>query len=183
MASLIARFQALFRSREQQAGATTIAPAVRSPMSAFAVDGTRRSIVNDCRLMCRDDPRAKGVLQTLARDVTKGGFELHVEGPRAEEALAVASAMLERLKVYRRMEFWTYASLRDGDSFLEIGADATGLLQQVERKPTLEMYRWTDERDQFYDPMRAFFWTDKAWIGAPPSDALFFAEWQIEYQC
>lgn len=180
---LIDRFQALFRPREkEEKPATLVQPPARPStlMAKFSVDRDRRSKVDDVRKMYGEDSRARGSIQTLARDATKGGFELRVEGPRAEEAQAIAEELISRLSLFSRLDDWTRLTLRDGDSFLEVAADRQGLIVHVSRKPTLEMHRWSDEFDQFHDVGRAFYWTDKMWPGdVPPSDATFFAEWQI----
>jgi hypothetical protein len=130
--------------------------------------------------MYADDPRVRTIIQTLARNATKNGFELNVEGPRSAEALTIANEMLDRLDVWTRLDDWMRLTLRDGDSFLEVGATAAGDIVHVSRKPTLEMFRWSNERNEFVDPSRAFYWTDQLWTGdIPPATATFFAEWQI----
>lgn len=181
---LIERFQALFRARQLQEQPVTLVkePARLTTLATrFGTENDRRSIVADSRKMYDEDPRVRTIVQTLARDVTKNGFELVVEGRRAPEAKAIANEMFDRIDVWSRLNDWVRLSLRDGDSFLEIGATASGDIVHVSRKPTLEMFRWTDTRNEFVDPARAFYWTDQAWaIGdTPPMGAVFFAEWQM----
>lgn len=181
---LIDRFQNLFRPRSpaQAEPVTQVAPPPRPSalLQLFAAERDRRSIVNDCRLMYDEDPRAKGVIGTLARDAVKGGFELRVEGKRAREAKAIADDLLKRIDFWTRIDDWVRLGVRDGDLFLELGCNTLGDIVEVSRKPTLELYRWSDEFDQFLDPMRAYFWTDLYWQGLePPQNAAFFAEWQI----
>ena len=132
--------------------------------------------------MADEDTRAEGVLKAVAKDAIKDGFELQVEGPRADEAKAIADDLLERVGFWGRVDDWVRLTLQDGDSFLELGATSAGDIVQVSRKPTLEMHRWSDEFDQFYDTARAFWWADIMFGGAtlePPAGATFFAEWQI----
>lgn len=180
---LIDRFQALFRPREKQVQPATLAAPPMRPSSLvqrFSAERDRRSIIEDARRMVREDPRARGIIQTVARDAVKNGFELTVEGPRAREAQRIGRDLLDRLDFWTRIDDWVRLTLRDGDSFLEVAANRSGDIVHVSRKPTLEMHRWTDEQDEFFDPARAFFWTDKLWLGqTPPTDATFFAEWQI----
>ena len=182
---LIDRFQAMFRPRQQTTDLpvtmVTPPPRVSTLMQMFAAERDRRSIVNDCRLMYDEDPRTQGVINTLARDAAKGGFELRVEGQRAEEAKIIADELLDRIEFWERVDDWARFALRDGDLFLEIACNTQGDIVNVSRKPTLEIYRWTDEFDRFIDPVRAFFWADLYWQEAmePPQDATFFAEWQI----
>lgn len=180
---LIDRFQALFRPRDKQENPVTlVTEPVRatSLVSRFSAERDRRSIVDDSRRMYDDDPRARVIIQTLAKDATKNGFELNVEGPRSAEALAMANEMLERIDFHSRVDDWVRLTLRDGDSFLEVGCNGAGDIVHVSRKPTLEMFRWSDERNEFIDPAKAFYWTDQIWTSAtPPATATFFAEWQM----
>lgn len=184
MAGLIERFQALFRPREKQEQvATLVAEPVRlaSLTSRFAVDNDRRSMVADSRRMYDEDPRVEGIINTLASDATKNGFELVVEGPRSDEALAAGNELFERIELFGRIDDWVRQTLKDGDSFLEVGANARGDIVHISRKPTLEMFRWSNSRNQFIDPTRAFYWTDQLFTASdgPPANAAFFAEWQM----
>ncbi|HXF64936.1 MAG TPA: hypothetical protein VNK95_25135 [Caldilineaceae bacterium] len=180
---LIDRFQALFRPRDRQTQpATLMTPPIRpwSLAARFNVERDRRAMVEDARRMYDEDPRARAIIQTLARDTVKNGFELHVEGPRAREATAIATDLLERVDFWSRIDDWVRLTLRDGDSFLEVAANPKGDIVHVSRKPALEMHVWADEFGQFIDPARAYFWTDALWVSdTPPGDAVFFAEWQI----
>lgn len=152
-------------------------------LRTFSAEAGRRAAIEDCRRMYDEDPRAQGVVDTLAVDSVKGGFELKVEGPRAKDAQRIASDMLTRVGFWEQGEEWVRETLNDGDSFLELGANSVGDIVQVTRKPTLEMHRWTNEFDQFRDPSRAFFWTDLYYDTyldlQPPTEAVYFAEWQI----
>lgn len=182
---LIDRFQNLFRPRNQaETPVTLVTPPVRpsSLMARFAVDNTRRGIVLESRAMYEDDPRVDGVIKTLARDAMKDGFDLDIDGPRADEAQTIADELIQRLDLHNRVDDWTRLTARDGDSFLEVATNGAGDIVHVSRKPTLEMFRWSDDFDMFYDPMRAFYWVDNL-IGnasdGPPPGAVTFAEWQI----
>lgn len=186
---LIDRFQNIFKRNEPAPTASTVtavAPPYRpSALSRLMAEETdRRTLVRECMAMYRNDTRAREILQAVARDATRGGFELVVEGPRAVEAKAIATDMLERVDFWKLIEPWVRLSLRDGDSFLELVADSAGDLVDVSRKPTLEMHRLSDEFDTFKDPAKAFAWSDALWggwtvEGAPPPGAVTFAEWQI----
>jgi hypothetical protein len=180
---LIERFQALFRARQPQEQPVTLVtePARVATLAArFSVENDRRSMVMDSRTMYDADPRVRTIIQTLARDVTKNGFELTVEGARSAEALAIANELFDRLDVWSRLDDWVRLTLRDGDGFFEVGATGTGDIVHVSRKPTLEMFRWSNERDEFIEPSRAFYWTDQPVAGdTPPAGAVYFAEWQM----
>lgn len=187
MPSLIDRFQNLFRpSRQEVTVATSPLPPPRPSalMQVFSGESSRRAIVQDCRTMYDEDTRAHGVIDALAKDATRGGFDLVVDGPRAEEAKRIADEMLERVGVWERIDDWVRLTLRDGDTYLELGAAGNGDIVEVTRKPTLEMVRMSDEFDHITNPAVAFVWTDKIFVGladtvALPPGAVAFAEWQI----
>ena len=184
----IERFQSLFKRQEQAAPAVTQMPAPVRPTAMatmFQTEADRRSIVADCRQMYKDDTRARGVLKALSTDATRAGFELVVEGPRAEQAKSAALDMLKRVQLPLRLDDWVRLTLRDGDSFFEVAAAANGLIMDVSRKPTLEMVRRSDDFDQFFDPAAAFAWADNVLLSVDvltnqlPAGATVFAEWQI----
>jgi hypothetical protein len=185
MPSLIDRFTALFRRSEPET-ATTADERVpsRAPSDAlarFKTESGRKSVVQDCRRMYDEDPRAKGVIHTLARDVTMGGFQVQVTGGiNRERAQRVADDLLSRLDLVSRLDDWLRLTLRDGDTFLEIGVDEEGLIRNVTRKPTLQTRRNSDPFDRFADPARAYWLADEVWLGhEPPDNVLWFASWQI----
>lgn len=183
MADLIAMFQALFKPRETQLNpVTTVQPPLRTSamQRMFSAENGRRAMITDCQRMYDEDTRPQGIIKMLARDTVKAGFELRVSGPKAKEAQKIAEDLLKRLKVMKRLEQWVNRTLRDGDSFFEIATNAQGIIVEISRKPTLELHRWSDDFDTFYNPAQAFFWTDQAWNGInPPANAVYFAEWQI----
>jgi len=178
---------ALRRLRPQEQEKTTSAE-VRRPvrptagLARFRADTERRQIVQTCQRMYRTDTRAKKMLRTLARDVVKGGFVVKVEGDGEVErrAAEIAQALQKRLDVEARLDDWVRLTMRDGDSFLEVGINERMEIAEVTRKPALQMHRNSDEADRFPDPTRAFWWADEIWTGqAPPRDAVWFAEWQV----
>lgn len=186
---LIDRFQALWRrgqSAPTVAATTQVPPPPRSSALARLISDEmdRRTVVAECTAMYRGDPRARGIIRTLTTDAVRGGFELVVEGPRADEAKAIADAMFERVHFWKLVSEWVRLTLRDGDTFLEVVADGAGNLVGVSRKPALEMQRLSDEFDQFTDSSRAYAWSDSMWSAwmpgqALPPGAVTFAEWQI----
>ena len=181
MPTILDRISALWQ-RRQPPPVVTEQPANPQAVGAvtFTTQRDRRNRVTDCRDMAAEDPRAKQSIATLARDATKGGFTTQVSGPRAAQAQAAADALLTRLDIFTRLDDWARLTLRDGDTFLELGVAANGEIVQVTRKPTLEMYRFSDDYDRFYDPAAAFYWTDRpTGTNVPPTDATWFAEWQI----
>ncbi len=183
MPSIIDRLQALFRPREKQEQPVTLVSSPVRPSSligSFSAERSRRTVIEEARAMYEEDPRCDGVIGTLARDAVKNGFSLNIEGPRADEAQDLADALLTQLDLTNRIDDWGRLTLRDGDTFLEVAANAQGRIVHASRKPTMEMHRWSDSFDQFKDPARAFFWTDSYLLDSqPPKDATFFAEWQI----
>jgi hypothetical protein len=186
MGKLIDRFTALFR-REAPEQVTTTSdemPRPSRPMAAmnrFQAERGRQAVVKISRKMYAEDPRARASMATVARDATRGGFQVQVtEGAEADRAQEIAGDLATRLKLFGRLDDWTRLAFRDGDSFLEVSVDEEGLVQAVTRKPTLEMVRNSNRQDRFEDPRRAFWWADQMWAGqAAPRDAVWFAAWQI----
>jgi hypothetical protein len=148
----------------------------------------RGAIIKACRTMYDDDPRAEGVIGTLARDIVRGGCSVAVAAPAAAgggraqtlRAQEVADALIQRLGLNQRLDDWMRLTLRDGDSFLELSVDGEMQIADVTRKPTLEVRRNSDAKDRFPNPAKAFWQGDTWWMGAePPADATWFAEWQM----
>lgn len=168
------------RTRIEQA-TTNMVEIPASPYNInWNVSYDRRSLIIDSRAMVADDPRAKTILKTLARDIMKGGFNISITGPRAEEALDILNSLIERLQLTSLLTKYLRLTFKDGDSFLEVGVDETGLIQELSRKPTLEMYRNSDVHDTFPDPTKAYYWTDSPYItDQPGANVIWFEEWRI----
>jgi hypothetical protein len=149
-------------------------------LDRFMVHHDRRSVVNLCREMYDNYPPAEGSMSTLARDVAKGGFTVTVtKAADIDLAQSAADDLVKRLNIFTRLDDWMRLTLRDGDTFLENSIDADRIIQQVTRKPTLEMHRNSNKVDRFDDPRRAYWWSDQFWDAAPGSEAVWFADWQI----
>ncbi len=156
------------------------APITRSGQSLaarFTAENDRVSRVRLAREMYDTDTRYEGIVNALARDATKGGFKVEVEGN--EEAQAIADGLMTRLKLTTRLDDWVRLSLRDGDSFYELGVTAERDIALATRKPTLHMRRNSDKADRFPDPKMAYWYTDETYMMQPGPEALWFAEWQI----
>lgn len=187
MPSLIDHFTNLItRLRPAQPKTTSdeIRPAsissAASIIKLFQVEQDRRSIVSDCRQMYDLDTRAEGVIATLARDAIKGGFTVNVKkGNNTKKAQTIATDLMTHLNLITRLDDWVRLTLRDGDSFLELSVDKSGLIQQVTRKPTLQIHRNSNNIDRFTDPTQAYWLGDEAWLFQPGPDAIWFADWQI----
>jgi hypothetical protein len=171
------------------AAATTEAPPQRSAtpevVTRLQVEHDRRTVVSECREMYRSDPRAEGVVDSVARDAVKGGFRLKVSGAtggaaQARRAQEAAEAMLARLRLAERLDDYLRLTLRDGDSFLEVVVSEAREIVALSRKPALEMHRHSDRFDRFPDPRRAYWWSDAPWSAATPArDAVWLADWQV----
>ncbi len=183
---LINRFTTFLRRGQPVVRTTSreVSPPPRptTELRRFQVEQDRRSIIEVCRRMVDEDPRAEGVLDALARDACRGGFQVKVtRGPGAAQARAVAADLIERLGLHELITNWVKLSQKDGDSFLEVSVDEQGDIVEVTRKPTLQMHRNSDDQDRFPDPTRAYWWADELWAGQQeaPRDATWFAAWQI----
>jgi hypothetical protein len=165
----------------QETPVTVVTPPQRpsSLVGRFSAERGRRSMVEEARAMYEEDARIDGSIATMARDAVHTGFDLNITGPRAEEAQEIADDLFKRIDFFGRVDDWTRLTARDGDTFLELGANASGQIVEITRKPSLEMRRNSDEFDRFPDPLRAFYWTDKADTGEAGPGTVYFAEWQI----
>jgi len=191
MAGLTARFNSFFRRRpaEDSPRRTTTDELPSSPPRTGLVDldqrfraqDDRRSLIEDCRRMRREDTRASGVIATVARDAVRGGLQVQVaDGPDAQRAQESADALFTRLKLNHRLDDWIRLAFDDGDIFLEHSVDEDAQIALVTRKPTLEFNRASDRTDRFADPTRAYWWGE-SWTGDPPKDAVWFAQWQVTH--
>ena len=180
--AILDRFTKLFRTAQQPVA--VINPpqeptSFASLAQEFSVSRDRGAKIRDCRQMVEDDPRPEVAINTLARDVTKGGFEIQITGGRSAEATTAIQDMIDRLDLFAVIDDWIRLTLRDGDLFLEVGLAADGTIALLTVKPTIGMYRNSNSFDQFTQPERAFFYTDKPFYAEPPADAIWFADWQI----
>ena len=145
-------------------------------VAAFEIERERDGMVKECREMYLNDPRAKQIIQTVARDAVSGGFQIEVED---EKALEEGEAMRDRLNLNGKLDDYLRLTFRDGDSFLELGVDRNLNIAKLSRKPTMLMRRASNEQDEFSDPSQAFWLANNNWTMQAPPDALWFAEWQI----
>jgi len=144
-------------------------------MARYQVEQERVAWVKRARTEYDEDPRASDIIDTLARDAVKNGFQLEVNNPRAA---AIIDSLRTRLKLDMRLDDWGRLTFRDGDSFLELGVTADGEIALVTRKPTLGMHRNSDSSDRFVDP-RLAYWYGDAYQLSPNKETLWFADWQI----
>lgn len=174
--------------RRSQSVVSTTSAEVRPPprptaeLRRFQVEQDRRSIIEICRRMVDEDTRPEGVIGTIARDASRGGFQVKVtRAPGVAQARQIAADLIERLGLHELIADWVRLTLKDGDSFLEVSVDANGDIVGVSRKPTLQMHRNSDDQDRFPDPTHAYWWADEIWTGqqVAPKDATWFADWQI----
>lgn len=177
------RITAIWRNRPAAAPAVTFEPLPAQTMSigdSFGAATSRRGKVLESRQMAEEDPRPAQSIETLARDALKGGFTFQITGARSAEAQTVADELVKRLDLFTRLAEWLSLTLVDGDSFIELGVSSSNDVTAVVRRETLDMYRFSNERDEFTDPARAFYWTDRPTLNEqPPTNAIWFAEWQI----
>lgn len=180
---LIDKINAIFRGRGAGSEQTTSAELPRLSESfddvvhKFTAETDRVRMVEACRLMYSQDPRARKMIRTLARDMIKGGFTIKCKDERAAE---VAQALYKRLDLDKHLDDWVRLTARDGDSFLEVVINDRLEIVSVSRKPTLQMRRNSDVYDRFQDPRKAYWMGSQLHIGVEaPKDAVWFAEWQM----
>lgn len=144
--------------------------------SLFQARRERRSVIEVCRQMYDEDPRAKAIIQTVARDAVKGGFTVEADDP---EAVEIADELTDRLNLKGRLDDWIRLTFRDGDSFLELGVTKDFNIGVITRKPTLQTNRFSNRFDGFDDPALAYWMSDQDWVVKPGPSSVWFAEWQI----
>ena len=160
-----------------------------SPRGAGTVDGgtdvwetlradrERTAIVRTCREMYKSDPRVEKAHRFYARDIVRAGFVVQTKDAAAKR---VADELQKRLDLNQVLEDVVRLVARDGDGFHEIVVDEAMNITKVSRKPTLQVRRASNGKDEFDDPRRAFWMSGEPWYGGePPADAVWFAEWQI----
>jgi len=184
--SLISQITQLWQQwRTRDKGKTTTSAELALPRRAsdadltqLSADSARAQVIKTCRKMYDEDPRADDVLHTLARDMVGVGFTVTTGNATADK---IATTLMQQLDLIARLDDWLRLSTRDGDSFFEVTIDDQWRIVEVTRKPTLEMHRASDAQDRFPDPTRAYWWSDAPYQTGlkPPSDALWFAEWQM----
>jgi len=165
------------RSQTTTTNRTNGSTGYSSLASRFKVETDRVSRVRLARQMYDEDTRYEGIVNALARDATKGGFQVEVKNHH--EAQREADDLMRRLKLNDRLDDWVRLTLRDGDSFLEPGVTKERDVVEVTRKPTLHMRRNSDKTDRFSDPLHAYWYTDEIYMQQPTGDVLWFPEWQI----
>lgn len=182
--SLISFLTNIFRPAARPITTADVPPPSLITLAArmFTSESDRASVVKLARRMERDDSRMDAALHAIGRDITRGGFTITIpQQPNAARARQIAQDLIDRLNLTQITDDVVRESLRDGDGFYELAIDADGLIQDVSRKPTLEMRRLSDVLDRFDDPTRAFCWNDEVFMimGLPPRDAVYFAEFQL----
>lgn len=178
----ITRFIQSIRGRQPEP--TTADPSPERPsqnhspnlIARYTVENDRTSRVRESRKIYEEDGRFEEIVNTLARDITKGRFQVEVDD---EGAAQVAEDMRNRLALDDRLDDWSRLTFRDGDSFIEAGVTKDRLLVDATRKPTLHMRRNSNAMDRFDDPARAFWYADSTMQLQPDAKTIWFAEWQI----
>jgi hypothetical protein len=140
-------------------------------------DRERMAIVKTCNLMYDTDTRVKKAHRFYARDIVRAGFLLKTKD---EGAKSIADALQKRLDLNQLLEDGVRETSRDGDSFFEVVVNESLEISDVSRKPSTQVRRNSDSRDQFPEPSRAFWMSKNQWYsGEPPADAIWFADWQM----
>ena len=145
-------------------------------LSLFETGKGRTADIQHSREIYKKDPRAKQILQTVARDATKSGFQIETDNAKAKD---VADALVKRLKLRSRLDDWVRLAFRDGDEFLQLAVNRQRLITDITRKPTLNIRRHSNDLDRFDDPLRAFWYSTRPWQTRPDKDTIWMAEWEI----
>ena len=93
-------------------------------------------------------------LQPLEDEVENQGF---LDKAKAQ---AIADALIVRLGLNSLSSSFITDACINGDSFIELSFDKSGLIQHLSSKPQLYFFRRTNEADQFVRPDRAFYYSE-----------------------
>lgn len=141
----------------------------------FRAETDRQAAVEYCRSMYDVDPRAEGIINEMAQDIVKGGFE--IRAPENIKAQDIATGLVKRLDLQHRLVSWVRETLIDGNQFLLIAIDPKELqITDALSLPSLEVRRNSDRFDRILDPVKAFQWSP---LGLQLDDAgTWLAEWE-----
>ena len=146
-------------------------------LQRFQAEIDRIAVIRKVRVMYRTDPRVEKMHRVYARDTIRQGFAIKTENA---EALQIANDLIARVKLQQRVEDFVRLSMRDGDSFLEVGVDDGLNIVKMTRKVSLMMHRNSNPVDEFDDPTQAYWMQNEMFTSLQPApDALWFPEWQI----
>ena len=181
--ALMDRVRTIFK-RNQPAGDTTAAPGnapsivgSENVYEQLKADRERIAVIKTCREMYATDSRVEKAHRFYARDIVRAGFFVTTKN---KEALQIANDLQKRLDLNQLLEDCVRLTARDGDSFYEVVVDDALNIAKLSRKPTLQMRRNSNTRDEFDNPSRAFWQSDKPWYSPePPKDAVWYADWQM----
>jgi hypothetical protein len=186
------------------AGATTYERAGADATSRLIdqLDGarSRRQIIEACRAMYEEDPRPKAIIDRVADSAVRRGFTVSVAAiesaptntRQVEAAQEIIAALVERTTIQRQAHKYLRRAFRDGDLFLQVVIDgdsqiAAPQIAGLHPMPTLQMFRNSNDVDEFDDPAFAFWQSGRvtAYSDAfpPPmherAGVTWFTDWQI----
>jgi hypothetical protein len=144
-------------SRTTEQGSAGAASPSTYAYSLLAQRYERRQLIEDCRLMVFDDPRARRSTQMFAREAVRGGCTVQVSqgAPRrlAQRAQAIADEVVALANP--KLFSWAWMLVVEGDLFVQAVVSGDRVTN-AKRMPAVSIERLTDDTDEFQDPARAF---------------------------
>lgn len=151
--------------RSTELGSAASASPSTYEQSLVALRYERRAIIQDCRLMVLDDPRARRATQKFAREavrkgvtITFGRAALEKAGKRNATIARETAARIKRI-VDPKAHSWAWMQIVEGDLFVQ-AVIQDGEVATAKRMPAAGMERLSDDTDEFPDPYRAFSQVD-----------------------
>lgn len=153
----------------------------------------RRQVIQDCRRMIADDPRARRSTLKLAKEATRKGATIVVNletSPSkrlAKKAQAIAEelqgllnpAPVQQTATSGKLRSWAWMLLVEGDLFVQAVLKGDRLVD-AKRMPAAGMERLSDDTDEFGDPFRAFAQIDVSTneeVATFPEGLMYHARW------
>lgn len=187
---IVKAVQGLLRGRDHDPSRTTQmgAPATAAPsmwgFNLLAQRYERQAILSDIAKLLQDDPRLAKMNKKMAREATRKGVVVTVDGRDgvgddvAEKAQAVIDQINSEALVNRLLFKAARSLLADGDLFWQVVLDdAKTRVVGVAQMPAASMEKNTDERGIFPNLMKAYTQYDTV-TQTTVSD---FAAWQIAH--
>jgi Bacteriophage T4-like portal protein (Gp20) len=166
-------------------GAASAASPTTYALSLWQLRYERWGMIEDCRRMVLDDPRARKATLKFAREAVRKGCRITLtkksKRGRHGKRLAIAeqvAADVQRL-VNTNCFSWSWMLICEGCLFVQ-GIASGDTLVDAKRMPAAAMERNTDDTDEFVDPTQAFSQVDvtsSEEVATFPLALMYHARW------
>lgn len=147
----------------------------------------RQAMIRACRAMYDTDARVMQPISQFSSDLIGTGFTITVNqstvGSDKAKAQVIIDDLIKRLNLQSDLIPFISDAQINGDSFVELSFDKSGLIQNLTSKPQLYFFRRTDTADQFISASHAYYYSEYGYyLNEPPIDdtsVIWFADWQV----